>query len=288
MIAYSARRIVPLLGLLLSSITPLAAQRPSPMETGVLRVCADPDNLPGSNTAGEGFENKLAELLAKTWDSKLEYTWWAAPRGIMRMLNGMYCDVMLEMPVLSDMAGVTRPYYRTSYVIVQRKNAAHQVTGLDDPALKTMKIGVHLFAADGENTPPAMALSAHGVVGNLVGFPTSYMGGTNHPEDIIKAVISDSIDVAIVWGPIAGYYAKQLGAELRLTPVADDTLTKMLFSYSMGFATRRRERAFRDSLQQFLDSKAPEIRDLLQQYGIPLLPIPADSAAGSTPADPAK
>jgi quinoprotein dehydrogenase-associated probable ABC transporter substrate-binding protein len=286
-IAYSARRIVPLLGLLVAGITPLAAQRPAPMETGVLRVCADPDNLPGSNTAGEGFENKLAELLAKTWDSKLEYTWWAAPRGIMRMLNGMYCDVMLEMPVLSDMAGVTRPYYRTSYVIVQRKNAAHQVTGLDDPALKTMKIGVHLFAADGENTPPAMALSAHGVVGNLVGFPTSYMGSLNRPQDIIKAVMSDSIDVAIVWGPIAGYYAKQLGADVRLTPVADDPLTKIPFSYSMGFATRRREQTFRDSLQRFLDTKAPEIRDLLQQYGIPLVPLAADSTS-ATPAGPAK
>lgn len=282
----SARRIGPLLGLLLSGITPLAAQRPAQMETGVLRVCADPENLPGSNAAGEGFENKLAELLAKTWDSKLEYTWWAAPRGTMRMLNGMYCDVMLEMPVLSDMAGVTRPYFRTSYVIVQRKDAKHQVTGLDDPALKTMKIGVHLFAADGENSPPAMALSAHGVVGNLVGFYTTYMGGTNHPQDIIKAVMSDSIDVAIVWGPIAGYYAKQLGADLRLTPVADDTLTKIPFSYSMGFATRRRERAFQDSLQKFLDSKAPEIHDLLLQYGIPLVPLPADT--GAKPAGPAQ
>jgi mxaJ protein len=286
-IAYSARRIVPLLGLLLAGLTPLAAQRPAQMETGILRVCADPDNLPGSNSAGEGLENKLAELLAKTWNAKLEYTWWAAPRGIMRMLNGMYCDVLLEMPVLSDMAGVTRPYYRTSYVIVQRKDAPHQVTGLDDPALKTMKIGVHLFAADGENTPPAMALSAHGVVGNLVGFPTSYMGSLNRPEDIIKAVMSDSIDVAIVWGPIAGYYAKQLGADLRLTPVPDDSLTKIPFSYSMGFATRRRERAFRDSLQKFLDSKTPEIRDLLQQYGIPLVPLPVDTTS-ATPAGPAR
>lgn len=161
---------------------PAVAQRPAPMSPGILRVCADPNNLPGSNTAGEGFENKLAELLAQTWDSKLEYTWWAAPRGMMRMLNGMYCNVMLEMPVLSDMAGVTRPYFRTGYVILQRKDAKHQVTGLDDPALKTMKIGVHLFAADGENTPPAMALSAHGVVGNLVGFPPATWAALTTPR----------------------------------------------------------------------------------------------------------
>jgi quinoprotein dehydrogenase-associated probable ABC transporter substrate-binding protein len=273
-----------LLGLVAGAAAPLAAQRPAPMETGILRVCADPDNLPESNSAGEGYENKLAELLAATWNAKLEYTWWAAPRGQMRMLNGMYCDLFLQAPTGFDMAGVTRPYYRTSYVIVQRKNATHRVTGLGDPALKTMKIGVHLFAADGENTPPAMALSAHGVVGNLVGFSTTYMGGQNAPGDIIKAVASDSVDLAIVWGPIAGYWTKQLGADLILTPVLDDSVSGIPFTYSMGVATRRRERAFRDSLQKFLDAKAPEIRNLLEQYGIPLLPLAADtSVARSTP-----
>lgn len=261
----------------------LAAQRPAPMSPGLLRVCADPDNLPFSNQAGEGVENKLAELMAATWNSKLEYVWWAAPRGMMRMLNGRYCDVTLQMPVLSDMAGVTRPYYRTSYVFVQRATAPHRVTSLDDPALKTMKIGVHLFAADGENTPPAMALSAHGVVGNLVGFSTTYVGGQNRPEDIIKAVVSDSIDIAIVWGPIAGYYGKQLGADLALSPVHDDSVTRIPFTYNMGMATRRSERAFLDSLQKFLYAKAPEIRALLEQYGIPLLPLAADTGGrGST------
>ena len=275
-----------LVALIFLASAPLAAQRPAPMTPGVLRVCADPHNLPGSNTAGEGFENKLAELLAQTWNSKLEYVWWAAPRGMMRMLNGMYCDVMLEIPTGFDMAGVTRPYYRTAYVIVQRKDASHKITGLDDPALKTMRIGVHLFAADGENTPPAMALSAHGVVGNLIGYPTTYAGGQFHPEDIIKAIIADTIDVAIVWGPIAGYFTKQLGADLLLTPVADDTLTRIPFAYSMGFATRNREHEFRDSLQRFLDTKGPAIRNILEQYGIPMLPLSADSGQAGSPAGP--
>lgn len=256
---------------------PLAAQRPGPMEPGVLRVCADPDNLPSSNRAGEGLENRLAELLAATWNSKLEYIWWAAPRGIMRMLNGTYCDVMLQMPVLSDMAGVTRPYYRTGYVIVQKKSP-DPVTSLDDPRLKQMKIGVHLFQADGEHTPPEMALSAHGVVGNLVGFNTSYSGVMNRPEDIIKAVVNDSVDVALVWGPIAGYYTKQLGADLLLAPLEDDSLTRYPMAFSMGMAVRRRDRELKDSLQAFLDTKRPEIQALLQQYGVPLLPLPSDSA----------
>ncbi len=268
----------------LGTTTPLAAQRPGPMVPGVLRVCSDPDNLPNSNSAQEGFENKLADLLATTWNSKLEYIWWAAPRGITRMLNGRYCDVFMQVPAGYDMSGVTKPYYRTGYVIVQRKDAAHRVTGLDDPALKTMKIGVHLFAADGENTPPAMALSAHGVVGNLEGFSTTYVGGQNHPFDIIKAVLSDSIDVAFVWGPIAGYWAKQLGADLAMTPVLDDSLSRIPFTFSMGFGVRRRDSELKDSLEKFIVAKRPEILALLQRFGIPLLPLPGDSGARGGPA----
>ena len=286
--AHFARTLGLVAGLAGAGITSLAAQRPAPMQEGHLRVCADPDNLPFSDSTGAGLENKLAELMAKTWNSKLEYIWWAAPRGMMRMLNGYYCDVTLQMPVLSDMAGVTRPYYRTSYVMVQRKDAAHLVTGLDDPALKKMKIGVHLFAADGENTPPAMALSSHGVVGNLVGFSTTYIGGMNKPEDIVRAVVDKSIDMAFVWGPIAGYYARQIGADLQLTPVDNDTVSGIPFAYSMGMATRRRERQFKDSLQKFLNTKGPEIQALLQQYGIPLLPLPADSASRAAPGGPAR
>ena len=207
--------------LFLATSTPAHAQRPGPMQPGILRVCADPDNLPNSNKAGEGFENKLAELLAATWNSKLEYVWWAAPRGMMRMLNGTYCDVWLQIPAGFDLSGVTKPYFRTSYTIVRRQDGP-DVTSLDDPRLKTLKIGVHLFAADGENSPPAMALSAHGVVGNLVGFSTTYSGGLDRPVDIIQAVIDRKIDIALVWGPIAGYWSKRLGADLVLTPIENE------------------------------------------------------------------
>ena len=272
----------------LGAAAPLAAQRPAEMQTGILRVCSDPDNLPNSNAGGEGFENKIAELLATTWNSKLEYIWWAAPRGMMRMLNGRYCDVFLQVPTGFDPAGVTKPYYRTSYVIVQRKNATHRVTGLDDPALKTMRIGVHLFAADGENTPPAMALSAHGVVGNLQGFSTTYSGGSNHPGDIIKAVVSDSIDVAFVWGPVAGYWAKELGADVLLTPVLDDSVSGIPFAYSMGMGVRRRDTQFRDSLQKFIDAKGPEIQALLEKFGVPVIPIPTDSGSKGAPSGSAR
>lgn len=271
-----------LVGLALPALlaaAPAAAQRPGPMEPGVLRVCADPDNMPFSNQAQEGFENRLAEMMASAWNSRLQYVWWAAPRGLFaRALNGSYCDVILAAPTGYDMAGVTRPYYRTGYVLVQRPDHPHQVKSLDDPALKTMKIGVHLFSNDAEHSPPVMALSSHGVVGNLVGFGTTYVGGRERPEDIIKAVVDGTVDLSMVWGPIAGYYARQLGADLVLTPIPDDTLTSLPMAFSMGLATRRRERAFRDSLQHFLDSRGADVTALLTEFGFPLFPIPPDSA----------
>jgi quinoprotein dehydrogenase-associated probable ABC transporter substrate-binding protein len=266
--------------LLLASATALAAQqRPAPMQEGLLRICADPDNLPLSDSTGAGFENKIAELMAKTWNAKLQYTWWAAPRGISRMLNGKYCDVMIQAPAGYEIAGLTRPYYRTSYAFVQRKDAPHPVTSLDDPALKKMKIGVHLFAADGENTPPAMALSAHGVVGNLVGFGTAYYGVEDRPSKIIEAVRDKQVDIAIVWGPIAGYWNVQLKADLAVTAIENDTVSNIPFAFSMAMGTRRGEPQFRDSLQKFLDTRRPEIEALLKEYGIPLLPLPAGKPA---------
>ena len=272
----------------LAGAPPAQAQRPAPLREGVLRVCADPDNLPFSNQKGEGFENRIAELLAEEWNAKLEYAWWPVRRGFFsRALNGRYCDVALTAPSELDMAGVTSPYFRSAYVIVYRKDSGLHITSLDDPDLKKLKIGVHLLNSDAENTPPAMALSSHGVVGTLVGFTTFYSENGDRPEDIIQAVVNKQIDVAIVWGPIAGYFAKQSGADLVLNPVESDTLTGIPFAFNLGMGTRRRERALRDSLQHFVDAKGPELRKILADYGVPLLPLPADSSrAGRTSEQP--
>ncbi|MBK7717262.1 MAG: hypothetical protein IPI38_17985 [Gemmatimonadetes bacterium] len=283
----SPRSICLGLALALLVSAPAMAQRPGPMLPGVLRVCVDPDNLPMSNQAGEGVENKLAELLASTWHSRLEYIYWAAPRGMMRMLNGRYCDVSLQA------AGALRhggrhppllPHQLRDRAAPHRGAPGHQPrrSRAQDPAVR----GAPLRGRRREH-PPAMALSRHGVVGNLVGFSTTYVGGMNRPEDIIKAVVSDSIDVAIVWGPIAGYYTRQLGADLVLRPIERDSVSGMLFAYSMGMATRRADRAFRDSLQAFIDTKGAEIRAILDQFGIPLLAIPADTGRAG-PAGPAR
>ena len=253
--------------------------RPNVDRTGVLRVCADPDNLPASNEKGEGYENKIAELIADTWKMKLEYAWWPVRRGFFaRALNGRYCDVALTAPTGLDMAAVTGPYYRSGYAIVYRKDSGLDLKDLSDTTFKRLRIGVNLLNSDAENTPPAMALSAHGVVGNLIGFTTFFSAEGDRPEDIIEAVVDKKVDVAIVWGPLAGYFASKSKSPLEIRMVESDSLTGMPFAFDMGMATRRRDRGLRDSLQQVIDSRRADITKILADYKVPLLPIAA--AAG--------
>ena len=267
------------LGAALSLTAGAAAQElrstlPTP---GVLRVCADPDNMPLSNQNGEGFEQKIAELIAKEWNAKLEYAWWPVRRGFFsRALNGRYCDVAIQAPAGLDMAGVTKPYFRSGYVFITRKDSGLDIKSLADPRLKKLRIGVHLLNSDAENTPPAMALSRYGVVGNLTGFSTFYTQ-EERPEDIVTAVANKDVDVAIVWGPIAGYFARSSTVPLNLLPLAErDSLSDFPFRFNIAMGVRRRDRALRDSLDAVLVRRAPEIKALLKKYGVPLFPLAKD------------
>jgi mxaJ protein len=255
----------------------VAQLRPNVAKPGVLRVCADPDNMPLSNQKGEGYEQKIAELIAKDWNAKVEYAWWPVRRGFFsRALNGRYCDVAIEAPAGLDMAGVTKPYFRSGYVFVTRKDRNLNIKSLADPRLKKLKIGVNLLNSDAENTPPAMALSRYGVVGNLTGFTTFY-GDSARPEDIINAVAKKDIDVAIVWGPLAGYFVKSAPAPLTIQALPErDSLSDFPFQYDIGMGVRRRDRALRDSLESALERRGPEIQSILKQYGVPVFPIKAD------------
>ena len=267
----------------------LAAQlRPNVGKPGVLRVCADPDNMPLSNQKGEGYEQKIAELIAKDWNAKIEYAWWPVRRGFFsRALNGRYCDVAIQAPSLFDMAGVTKPYFRSGYVFVTRKDRNLDIKSLADPRLKKLKIGVNLLNSDAENTPPAMALSRYGVVGNLVGYSTFYTEA-ERPEDIINDVAKKTTDVAIVWGPLAGYFAKSSPVPLLITPLAErDSLSDYPFRFNIGMGVRRRDRALRDSLQAVLDRRGPEIQAILKQYGVPLFPVKAEDGKDDDAAPPA-
>lgn len=252
--------------------------RPNVEKPGIIRVCADPDNMPLSNQKGEGFEQKIAEVIAKEWNAKVEYAWWPVRRGFFaRALNGRYCDLAVEAPPALDIASVTKPYFRSGYVFVTRKDSGLDIKSLADPRLKKLRIGVNLLNSDAENTPPAMALSKYGVVGNLKGYSTFYTS-TERPEDIVNDVAKKDIDVAIVWGPLAGYFAKQSAVPLSLQPLAErDSLSDLPFRFDIGMAVRRKDRALRDSLQTVLDRKGPEIQAILKEYGVPVFPIKADS-----------
>src|SRR5581483_8068662 len=136
-----------------------------------LRVCADPNNLPFSNQRLEGFENKIAGLLARDLNAEVEYTWWAQRRGFIRnTLKARACDVVMGVPSGFEMAQTTAPYYRSTYVFVYRQDSGLKVGSFDDPVLHKVKIGVQVIGDDGANAPPAHALSNRGIVGNVRGY----------------------------------------------------------------------------------------------------------------------
>jgi len=269
------RRLATLAGLgLVGIVLPARAQRPAPLDPEKIRVCADPDNMPSSNDKLEGYENKLATLISQELKAKLEYVWYPTRRGYFRILNGMYCDLAMEVPAGLDMAGTTKPYFRSGYVFVTRKGSGlEDIKNLADPRLKKLKIGVNIYTSDAENSPPAMALSQYGVVGNLTGYST-FFDENNRPEDIINAVAKKDVDLAIAWGPLAGYYAKQTTVPLVLTPLpAKDSLSEFPFQYNIGIAVRRKDKEFRDSLEAVLTRRQPDVQAILKEYAVPMLPI---------------
>ncbi len=259
------------------------------LKPGLLRICADPDNMPLSNQKGEGFEQKIAELIAKEWNTKIEYAWWPVRRGFFsRALNGRYCDVAIEAPSGLDMAGVTKPYFRSGYVFLTRKDSGLDIKSLADPRLKKLKIGVNLLHSDAENTPPAMALSRYGVVGNLTGYSTFYTDA-DRPEDIVEAVANKEVDVAIVWGPVAGYFAKKSAVPLLMVPLADrDSLSDFPFRFNIAMGVRRRDVELRDSLDALLTKKKPEIEAILKQYNVPVFPVVEESGGDDDDGPPSK
>ena len=238
------------------------------------RVCADPNNLPFSNQRQEGFENKLAELLAKEFRTVVQYTWWPQRRGFLRnTLNAGVCDVVMGLPAGVDAALTTRPYYRSTYVFVYPQNIGYRITAFDDPLLYKLKIGVHLIGDDYANSPPAHILSAHGIVQNVIGYSVFDDYAADNPVGkIITAVATGEVDVAIVWGPIAGYFAQQQPIPLTLTPVpANADSPSLPLTYTIALGVRRSDQELKAKLDEALQRKALEIRQMLEEYGVPLL-----------------
>ncbi|HEX2091760.1 MAG TPA: substrate-binding domain-containing protein [Longimicrobiaceae bacterium] len=237
-----------------------------------LRVCADPNNLPFSNQRGEGFENRLAELIARDLGAELRYTWWAQRRGFIRnTLRAGECDLVTGIPSSFELALPTRPYYRSTYVLVYRRDAPFRVRSFDDPVLRELTIGVHLVGDDGANPPPAHALSQRGIVGNVRGY-TLYgdYSRPNPPARILDALVRGEIDVAVVWGPLAGYFAPRQPVPLEVVPVSpqiDLPFLPFVFDISMG--VERGDTALKEEVERILARRRAEVEALLDEYGVP-------------------
>jgi quinoprotein dehydrogenase-associated probable ABC transporter substrate-binding protein len=271
--------------------TPVAAraagaQQPAQHSPAPLRVCADPNNLPFSNRRGEGFENELAQFLAHEMKRQVDYTWWPQRRGFVRnTLKQGRCDLVIGVPAGFELTATTRPYYRSSYALVSRRGSGLDIRSFDDPRLRSLRIGIHAFGDDYSNVPPAHALALRGLARSLRGY--SLFGDyseANPPRALIDAVANGEIDVAIAWGPLAGYFARRSAQPLDVYPLQeshDGPAIRMQFGIAMG--TRREDAALRDEVQRVLDARADEIRSVLVRYGVPLAsPVRQESVQGGS------
>ncbi len=245
-----------------------------------LRVCADPNNLPFSNEAGEGFENQISELLAEELGAQLRYTWWAQRRGFLRnTLKVGTCDLVPGLPANAEGVLTTAPYYRSSYVFVTRTDGP-EIASYNDPVLREARIGVHLIGDDGSNTPPAHALARRGVVDNVRGFMIyGDYGEPNPPARMLVALAQGEIDVAVVWGPLGGYFSAQQTVPLKVVPVRpafDGPKLPMVFDISM--AVRREDEALRREVDAALARRRADVDRILTQYRVPRLDHPSHHA----------
>lgn len=251
--------------------------------TAVLRVCADPNNLPFSNRARQGFENRLAAMVAKDLGMQVSYFWFPQRSAFFRKtLNADRCDVVMGLPTSIPVASTTIPYYRSSYVFVSRGDSHLHIVSMDDPRLRTLHIGVHITGDQDSNLPPVNALLSRGIVKNLVGYSIyGNLAEKNPPADLIKAVANKNVDLAIAWGPMAGYFAKHSAVPLVVTPV--DVVSpnpKIPFTFAISMGVRHGDHQLQRQLNQEIRRRQPEIRQLLESYGVPLLPGPSGVRVG--------
>jgi mxaJ protein len=243
-----------------------AAPTPQPQ---ALRVCADPDNLPYSKEDGSGFENRIAQLLAEDLNLPLQYEWLPDRRGFVRKtLGARLCDVIIGVPAGFERTANTQPYYRSSYVFVQRAGVAAPVRSFDDPRLAQMRLGVQLIGNDLAASPPGYMLARHGYTSNVRGFPVP--GEQPAAARIIAAVARGELDGAVVWGPQAGYFAAHAGVPMRVAVLpAPPQATGLPFEYSIAMGVRRGEPQWRERLNDFIRRRQGDIDRILAQYAVP-------------------
>lgn len=236
-----------------------------------LRVCADPNNLPFSNERREGFENRLAALVARELGRPLTFVWWPQRRGFVRMtLQAGTCDVIMGVPTSFELALTTRRYYRSAYGFLTRASFTPLIRSFDDPRLRRLRIGVQMIGDDFANSPPAHALSARGLIVNVVGF--SVLGNysePNPPARIVDAVAHGTVDAAVVWGPLAGYFGSRSRVPLAWAAVSPEIDPPFLpFAFDIAMAVRRGDERLRDQLDALIAARQAEIDRILDGFHI--------------------
>jgi len=238
-----------------------------------LRVCADPNNMPFSNQRAEGFENRIADLVGRELARRVDYLWQPQRRGFIRTtLSAGHCDLIMGVPASFELVLATRPYYRSTYVFVSRRRD-QPVASFDDPRLKRWRIGIQLTGDDYDNPPAAQALARRRLFNQVRGFMVYGDYSREAPErDVIDAVVDGRVDVAAVWGPIAGYFAAHEPKPLVVTPTpATDTLTRLPFTFAIAMGVRRDNPSLREQLNGIIVRRHGEIARILQEYHVPLV-----------------
>jgi mxaJ protein len=253
--------------ILLAALLFLAGACTQAFAADALRVCADPDNLPYSRADGSGFENRIAQLVAADLGRPLEYAWLPDVRGFVRKtLGAQLCDVIVGVPAHFERTANTRPYYRSSYVVVQRASDA-PLRSFDDPRLATMRIGVQLIGNDLAASPPGGLLARHGYIQNVRGYPV--VGDEPSALRAVAAIERGEIDAAVLWGPQAGYFARRASVPLRVTTLPAPADARFDFAIAMG--VRRGDKALQEQLDDVIRRRRADIARILAEYGVPQL-----------------
>jgi mxaJ protein len=247
--------------------------RPAPPRASVLRVCADPNNLPFSNDREQGFENAIARLAASDLGRRVEYYWQPQRRGFIRTtLNAGWCDLVVGVPARFALARTTHSYYRSTYVFVSRAGRA-PIRSLDDPRLRAVPVGVEMTGEDGENPPGLQALARRRILDNVHGYLVYGDYSTpDPPRRVIDAVANGDVETAIAWGPMAGYFAARAPARLTVVPVSpEDDGPGLQFTFDIAMAVRRGDAALAAALDRVIDRRRQQIEAILHRYHVPLV-----------------
>jgi mxaJ protein len=231
-----------------------------------LRVCADPDDLPYSNRAGQGFENRIAALVAHDLGAEVRYYWLPQWRGYARKTLAQHrCDVIPGIAQADDSVLATDAYYRGTYAFVYAPARFPGLESLDDPRLRALRIGIQVIGIDALPTPAARALARRDIVDRVVGFPM--MGETPSAQRIVDAIAAGTLDVGIVWSPQPGYFIAQRRLALAVVPIRRDA-NDPAFEFAIAMGVRRDDVALRDALNRSLVRLAPAIDDVLHDYAV--------------------